>query len=413
MKRHFTVLGAGTVGTCCALQLLRDGHDVTLIDRDAPGMGCSFGNAGIIQVGGLVPLATPGILSQVPGMMLDPNGPLVVRWQYLPRLAPYLIRFVAAAAPHRVEAAATALSSILELAVDSFKPLFDAADAWSLIRETGELYLYKTDAAFEAARPAHDMRRRHGVNIETIPAEALAQLEPAIARNYKHALLFNDCISTLDPAVLTQTLAGAFRADGGELLQETVNDLEIDADGTRTLVTSTGRRKVDEIVIAAGAYSKPWAKKLGSYVPLDTERGYHLMLRNAGVELNRPVVFGDQKFGAVSMLDGVRIAGTAELAKLDAEPNYQRAYRLLDLAKDALPDLRTDDVTPWMGHRPSTPDSLPVICKALNADKTYFAFGHGHLGLTMGGVTGRLIADLAAGRTPPIDMKPFSISRFG
>ncbi|MCR8547530.1 FAD-dependent oxidoreductase [Salipiger sp. P9] len=412
MARHFTVLGAGTVGVCTALQLLRDGHRVTLIDRAAPASGCSYGNAGIIQVGGLVPLANPGILRQVPKMLLDPEGPLLIRWQYLPRLMPYLLRFIASARPERVAHAANALGTILDRAIEAYRPLIQQAGAWDMVRETGELYLYKTDAAYAAAASAHALRRAHGVKMEEIPVGELSQLEPCLAPIYRHALLFNDCISVRDPAVFTRRLADAFQAAGGTWIQDEITDLDSNGSGQRHLIGATGRHALDELVIATGAYSKPWARKLGSYVPLDTERGYHLMLADPGVETQRPLIFGDQKFGAVSMLGGLRIAGTAELAKLDMAPNYARAHRLLGLAKEALPDLRTDKVTPWMGHRPSTPDSLPVICRAPGRDKTYFAFGHGHLGLTMGGITGRLIADLAAGRTPPIDMAPFDIARF-
>src|SRR4029077_17317858 len=169
----FTVIGAGTVGVCCALYLQRDGHRVTLIDRSSPGRGCSFGNAGVIQIGACVPIATPGVLRQVPKMLLDPEGPLVIRWQYLPRLAPYLLRFIAAAQPTRVEAIAKSLASVLGHAIDAYRPLIAAAGAQDLIRDSGELYVYHTDAAFAAARAAHDLRRRNGVRIETVPIEEL------------------------------------------------------------------------------------------------------------------------------------------------------------------------------------------------------------------------------------------------
>jgi D-amino-acid dehydrogenase len=410
--RHFTVLGAGTVGVCCALYLQRDGHRVTLIDRATPGSGCSFGNAGIIQVGACVPIATPGILRQVPKMLLDPEGPLVIRWQYLPRLAPYLLRFIAAARPARVEAIAKTLASVLAHAIPAYRTLIDAAGAQGLIRDSGEMYLYQTDAAYEAARPAHELRRRHGVRIETVPIEELRQLEPALAPGFKHALWFPDCIRTTNPHLLTRALAQRFVQDGGELSLETVRDITVNPDGLIALKTDIGTRPVDRLVLATGAYSKRWAATLGSFVPLDTERGYHLMLPDPGVELSRPVILGDHRVGVSSMTGGVRIAGTAELAKLDAEPNFRRAHRLLAIVKRALPDLNIGDPRPWMGHRPSTPDSLPVICQAPRTPRAFFAFGHGHLGLTMGAVTGRLIADLAADRPPPIDLAPLHVNRF-
>jgi D-amino-acid dehydrogenase len=411
-SRHFTVLGAGTVGVCCALYLQRDGHRVTLIDRATPGSGCSFGNAGIIQIGACVPVATPGVLRQVPKMLLDPEGPLVIRWQYLPRLLPYLLRFVAAARPARVEAIASALASVLQHAIPAYRTLIDAAGAQGLIRDTGELYVYHGDAAYAAAQPHHALRRRHGVRIEPVPVEELHQLEPALATDFKHAVWFRDCIRTTNPHLLTRALAARFVQDGGELSLETVRDIAVDPDGVIALETDIGQRPVDRLVLATGAYSKRFAAKLGSFVPLDTERGYHLMLPEPGVELTRPVVIGDYRVGVSSMVGGVRIAGTAELAKLDAEPNFTRAHRLLGIVKRALPGLNTADPRPWMGHRPSTPDSLPVICQAPRTPRAYFAFGHGHLGLTMGAITGSLIADLAAGRKPPIDLAPLHVDRF-
>lgn len=410
-QRHFTVLGAGTVGVCCALALLEDGHAVTLVDREEPGMGCSFGNAGIIQIGGVVPIANPGIMKQVPKMLLDPEGPLVIRWQYLPRLLPYLTRFIMSATPQKVEAAATALSSILQSAIPAYDEMIKSAGAESLIRRTGELYVYETDAAFAAAKGAHDLRRKHGVKIEPIPIEQLRQLEPALAPIFRHSVLFPDCISTLDPSELTQRLADHFQHQGGVFLRANIDDIETSPDGSRVLLAGGQRYPVDELVLALGAHSKRLAKKLGSFVPLDTERGYHLMIPDNGLRLNRPVVFGDQKFGAASMVHGLRLAGTAELCAIDRPPNYSRAFRLLNMARRALPDMPREEPQPWMGHRPSTPDSLPVICKAPNRDKTYFAFGHGHLGLTMGAITGRLIADIAAGRST-IDLSPFDVRRF-
>lgn len=410
--RHFTVVGAGTVGVCCAVQLQRDGHRVTLIDRGTPGSGCSHGNAGIIQIGGSVPIATPGVLKQVPRMLLDPEGPLIIRWQYLLSLAPYLTRFVASARPDRVEATSKVLAGFLAHAIDTYRPLIDAAGAQRLIRETGELYVYQSDAAFAAAQAGHEIRRRRGVRIEPVSIEELRQLEPALAPIIRHALLFPDCISTIDPEALTVALAEHFVRDGGTLLRANVVDIEVRDREPLAVVTDSGRHAVDRLVLATGAHSRRWATRFGARLPLDTERGYHVMLPDPGVSFGRAVVFGDQRIGLTSMSGGLRVAGTAELARLDAEPNYARAHRLLPIAKRIVPDLKTDGAHPWMGQRPSTPDSLPVIGRAPGSVRAFFAFGHGHLGLTLGAVTGRLVADIAAGRTPIVDPAPFRAERF-
>ena len=411
-RRHFTVVGAGTVGVCCAFALLRDGHRVTLIDRDEPGRGCSFGNGGIIQIGASVPVATPGVLRQVPRMLLDPNGPLAIRWSHLPRLVPYLVRFIAAARPERVERISIAIAALLDGAIDAFRDLLDAAGALDAIARTGELYVYQSEAAYQAARGAHDMRRRRGVRVEELSANEVPQLVPAVAPSVRRGVFLPDCMTATDPFHLTTRLVDAFRRDGGVVLRETLQDIEVAFDRRLTLLTDVGRHEIDGLVLATGAWSKRWAAMLGARIPMDSERGYHVMLSDPGVDLRVPVLSGDHRFGITPMVDGIRLAGTAELASLDAPPNYRRAEMMIPLAKALLPDLQVEPRENWMGHRPSTADSLPVIGRAPGFPEAFFAFGHGHLGLTLGPITGRLVADLAAGRSALVDMAPYAAERF-
>lgn len=412
VRKHFTIIGAGAVGISTALSLQRDGHAVTLIDRNPPGTGASFGNAGLIQTGASVPIATPGVLGQVPSMLMDPDGPLVIRWRYLPSLLPYLLRFVAAARPSRVEQISIALQAILDHAGEAYRSLLKDANALALLTSTGELYVYETPASFAAAKTWHDLRRKRGVEVVDLPPEELRQLEPALARIFHMGVLLPNSLKTATPFAVMTALAQNFVANGGEFVQTNVQDIVIENDVPAALTTDSGRRKIDQLVVAAGAHSKRWTQQLGSYVPLDTERGYHLMLTDPGIELRVPVISGDYRFGVTPMTDGIRLAGTAELAKVDAPPNYDRAERLLKLGQRILPGLDGRSRTRWMGQRPSTPDSLPVICRSPRHASAYLAFGHGHLGLTMGAITGRLIADMAAGRTPLVDMRPYDVQRF-
>ena len=411
-RRHFTVVGAGIVGVCCAFALLRDGHRVTLIDRDEPGRGCSYGNGGIIQIGASVPVATPGVLRQVPRMLLDRDGPLVIRWPHLPRLAPYLLRFVAAARPDRVERISAALAALLDRALDAFRELLDAAGALDAVAGTGELYVYQSERAYRASRSAHEMRRRRGVRVEDLSAQEVRRLAPAISSSVRRGVFLPDCATAANPFHLTTRLVGAFGRDGGIVVRQNLRDVETAADRRVTLLTDAGRHEVDGLVLATGAWSKRWAAKLGASIPMNSERGYHAMLREPGIELPVPVISGDHRFGITPMADGIRLAGTAELASLEAAPNYRRAEMLIPMARTLFPDLRADPHENWMGCRPSTPDSLPVIGRAPRVPDAYLAFGHGHLGLTLGPVTGKLIADLAAGRSPPVDMTPYGAERF-
>lgn len=412
MSRHFTVVGAGIVGTCCALSLARDGHRVTLIDRDEPGTGCSFGNAAMIQTGHCVPMATPGILRKVPGMLLDPKAPLVIRWKHLARLTPWLMRLAREATPSRMDRNAAALAALLGHAKAAHLDLVGEADAEALIRHRGELYVYRSRAAFDAARADAEYRRARGVVVEELTGGALRQMEPALARDVDYGYYQPDSLHTVSPLRLTQAYADAFQRLGGKIQRAEILDIDMGPDGPRALRTPTGPIEVDELVIATGAFSGPFAKRLGLKVPLESARGYHLALSDPGVELKGPVLDGEIHFGVIPMADGVRLAGTIEFASLTEPPNDARADMLLPMAKALIPSLRSESGVRWMGHRPAIPDSLPVIGRAPHHKSVYLAFGHGQLGLTLGAVTGRMIAEIAAGRETAIDPTPYRADRF-
>ena len=246
---------------------------------------------------------------------------------------------------------------------------------------------------------------------EVGPAE-MRQLEPALSRDVEFGVFSPGCLRVADPLALSQRLAGVIARGGGTILRETVTGIERGPDGPSAVVTDKGRHDVDRLVVAMGAFSKKWAARLGARVPLDTERGYHLMLPRPGVELRTPLLEGHHRFGITPMAQGVRLAGTAELASLDAPPNYRRSRMLGRMAQELVPDLRLDDAAEWMGYRPSMPDSLPVIGPVPGSDRAFLAFGHGHLGLTLAAVTGRLLADLVAGRDSEIDPTPYRADRF-
>lgn len=407
------MLGAGVVGLCCAISLQRNGHPVTLIDRLDPGTGTSFGNAGLIQIDSVVPIATPGILRSVPGMLLDPNGPLVVRWRYLHKIAPWLIRFVRAARPDSVERISMALASLLDKSNDAWLDLIKAASAQEVWRQSGELHVYRKKEAWDAAQPTHELRRRRGSLLEDLTVEEMRQLEPALSPDLYRGVFTPNANSITHPLHLSEKLFDLFRRNGGAFVKENVVRIETGDDGEPArLITDTDALNVDALVIAAGAFSKPFTKTAGKSVPLDTERGYHLWLPDPGVEMRRPIVVGDHRFGIAPMTGGIRLVGTAEFAGLDLPPYWKRADILGELAAPFVPGLNLEGAERWMGYRPSLPDSLPVIGRAPGRKDVYLAFGHGHLGLTMGAVTGRLIAELAAGRTPDIDLAPFRAERF-
>jgi D-amino-acid dehydrogenase len=410
--RHFAVIGAGIIGVSTALYLQRDGHRVTLIDFRGPGEGASMGNAAVIAAASCEPVAMPGVLRRLPGMLTDPLGSLAVRWQYLPRLTPWLVCFLAASRPSRVEAISIALRELSTRCRDALGTLTTAAGIGDMIRDTGWLSVYRTHNSFVEAAKELELQRRRGVRFELLERDEIRQAEPSLAPIFERAVYYPEQSMTVNNFRLVQRLAEDFASRGGTLLREMVRDIDYTQDGPRAVVTDGSRHPVESIVVAAGAWSRELTLRLGHRVPLDTERGYHVMLPEPGVMPCRPIHIVDFGFVATPLEYGLRFAGTVELGGLSAPPNWDRARILLERGRQVFPGLREDGATRWMGFRPSLPDSLPVISGSPSLPHVYFAFGHGHLGLTNGALTGRLIADLAAKRDPGLDMRPYRVDRW-
>jgi len=412
MDNSYTVLGAGIVGVCVALALQRDGNAVTLIDRDDPGHGCSFGNAGIIHSGGCVPMATPGNIRSLPRTLFDPESALVIPLCYAPRLMPWLFRMLAESQPKRVEANARALLPLAQAAQAAYAPLLREAGAESVMPARGELYVYRTRRAFEAARWEMDLRRRFGIPVEDLGSEQVRQMEPALSPDYRYAHYQSASSFVTSPLRLVQSLAALFASKGGAIVKSEVRDARPHVAGGAVLLTAAGEMRAENLVICAGAYSKRFAARFGADVPLESWRGYHIVAPQGDIVLNGVVADGEKHIAVTPMEDGLRVAGLLELAGLEAPPNFARTRMFLRLARALIPGFPSEATSRWMGHRPGMPDSRPVIGRAPGRRDVYFAFGHGQLGLTFGAITGQLIADLAAGRPSAIDLHPYRAERF-
>lgn len=410
--QRVVVIGAGVVGIACALTLRREGHDVVVLDPRLPGEGTSFGNAGIIANCSVDPIGMPGVVRSVPRMLLDPMGPLTVRWQYLPRLAPWLIRFAASSRPARVEAISCALASLVGNAVEAWDDLVRDTRGDRFISSRGWIHGFETEAAFAAVQPVIELRRRRSVRVEILSPQQLHDLEPGIAPIFRHGIHLPDTAFVTSPLGMVRALADAFVAAGGRLAQQRVTGFSTGTSARHQVLTEGDPHACDRIVVAAGAWSRSLAAMLDSRVPLDTERGYHVMLPMPDRPPTHPISSGERKFIIVPMLDGVRITGGVELAGLDAPANFARIRRMTEHAQRMLPQLDTRIVSEWVGFRPSMPDSLPVIGQAPKHPAALFAFGHGHVGLTAAASTARVIADLVAGRPASIDLRPFRPDRF-
>ncbi len=411
-RSHVTVIGAGIIGISCAVNLIRDGHTVTVVDRIAPGEGCSKGNAGVFSNDYFVPLSIPGMLTQVPRWLFDPLGPLSIRLNHLPEFLPWLIQFLRAGFPKRVEEICNALEPLLMSSLEEHQTLAKGTKAESLISNQGCLYVYENEKILSRDSTSWKLRISRGTKFETLNAGEIREREPDLAPIYNIGYFLSDIGHTVEPMLLVKGLAEFFKKSGGVILQREVKDILADPDGPKKLITDQGILDVDILVISAGAFSNHLSSMLGSPVPLQGERGYHATIANSGMKLNSPVIVSNHKFIATPMSTGIRLAGTAEYGGLNAKPNYARSKVLIKHAKKMLPGINTSDITEWSGLRPTLPDSLPVIGPSPHLPNLFFAFGHQHIGLTAGPKTGRLIADLVAKRTPNMDLYPFRANRF-
>jgi D-amino-acid dehydrogenase len=410
------VIGAGMVGVCAASYLQRDGHNVFLVDPETPGEGASFGNAGAFNGSSVTPMATPGIIKKVPGWLRDPLGPLSLRWSYLPAVLPYLWRFVRAGTEEKVHAQARALRPLVGATLSALEPLVKDAGAERLVHQRGHLYVYRSAEALAKDGLGWTLRRENGVVVDEFDADELRQLEPTLSREYARGLLVRENGHTSNPFGLVSALVEEFVRQGGAVIRARALGFRLDGGKLTAIKTDAGELAADAAVLAAGAWSKPLAASLGDPVPLETERGYHLMIRDPEVMPSLPIADADGKFVTTPMDTGLRFAGTVELAGLKAPPDWRRARMLLEQGRKMLPGLAANHaeerLSVWMGHRPSMPDSLPVIGHSRASPDVVYAFGHGHVGMTSAPMTGRLVADLVAGRKPSIDISPFAPGRF-
>lgn len=410
------VIGAGIVGVCAASWLQRDGHDVLLLDPRGAGEGTSFGNAGCLNASSVVPVGMPGTIAQVPSWLADPLGPLALRWSYVPRIAPWLWRLWRASAPDRVEAIARALRPLLADSVPNYLPLVRDAGIERLVQRIGHLFAYTTEDGYAKDAAAMRLRQSTGVAIEDLDREQLRELEPDLAPSFVRARLVRENGHTSDPGGLVRGLADHVVRRGGRLLRERVTGFDLNDVGVTAVRTDAGVHAARAVVVAAGAWSKPLARMLGDDVPLDTERGYHIMVRDPETATRIPTMWVEGKIIATAMDGGLRFAGQVEFAGLDAPPNWGRADVQLHLARRMfpalLPEYPESRISRWLGFRPSMPDSMPVLGRARRAANAFHAFGHGHVGMAAGSTTGRVVADLVSGRAPSIPIDAFAATRF-
>ncbi|WP_104017571.1 NAD(P)/FAD-dependent oxidoreductase [Roseovarius nitratireducens] len=412
MVNDVTVLGAGIVGISTGLSLLERGLNVRLIDRDDPGQATSFGNAGVISPWSIVPQSMPGLWKKIPGWLIDPLGPVTVRPGHLPRMLPWGLRFLAYGREDKVRDISAAMEMLNRDCVSLYRQHLAGTGHEDLIRDSHYIHAFRDGRAARLDSLENELRRGAGAELDRVDGEELRQLEPALSEDFEAAIVIKGQARAISPGRLGQVLSDKFRRQGGELLRATVQSIHPLEQGGWSCITDQGSYQVPKLVLAMGVWSAELLKPLGIRIPLQSERGYHINFSAPGITLNNSVMDVDNKFVASTMEQGLRVAGTAEFAGLDSPVNEKRLAALIQVAGRLSPHLRTDDYSTWSGQRPSLPDSLPCIGEIDGFPDLITAFGHSHYGLMMAAKTGRIVADIATGATPNVDLSSFSPTRF-
>lgn len=411
-ETRIIVVGAGIVGLSVAYEALRSGAAVTVVDRDPAGDKASFGNAGGIAVTEVIPASVPGLWKKVPFWMMDPLGPLALRIWHLPRLLPWLWNFARVGTASEALRISNSLGELNGRVYDDLVPLFKTVGlAGDLIRK-GALTVYESDDGLVKDRHDWDARRALGIEAQELSAAQVREMEPALGPIVRSGVFTPQWSHIADPKRVVDVLREWIAANGARIVRGHADRVSPTQEGAEVILHAGSRLEAAKVVIAAGAWSGQLALQLGDRVLLESERGYNTTIPNAGIALEREIIFADRKFVATPLSIGLRIGGAAEFGGLKALPNHARSRALVTLAHRYLPGLKDEGGVSWSGHRPATPDSLPVIGRSRASPNVVYAFGHGHLGLTQGPTTGKIVDDLLFGRKPCMDLAPFSATRF-
>lgn len=407
---EIVIAGGGVIGLCAALRLRSEGRDVLLIDRNEPGSGTSSGNAGVLATYECVPLGTPGVLKSLPRLLFDSNSPLSISLTALPQLAPWLARFARACFEERARRSAVTLAKLLSNSLQAYEPLLARADARSLLRPNGAMHVFRNSADLDAASWERELRRELGMRQVLLDRRDMESLEPTLPSDYNRGVLFPDAVHLTDPIELMRRLTRAFCEQGGKILRGDVTHVQHTKHGVR-IIGNEMEVRAGTAIIALGAWSTGLARQLGDRIPLETERGYHVEFPTESPVLSRSVCPVEYGFYLTPMAGRLRAAGTVELSSLRRPANPRRLQLIENATRRLFPNLGPAQ-SRWLGFRPSLPDSLPVIGRSPRAHNVIYAFGHGHLGVTLGGETARIVTNLIVGEGEASELQALSPARF-
>jgi len=407
------VAGAGIIGASIAHELTLRGEKVILVDRQEPGRGASFGNMASIAINGFDAVSRPSTWKKLPGWLIDPNAPVTADPLYAMRMVPWFLKFLGAGRPSRIRAIEDAGASLATRALDDLIAMLDRIGARDMLSEASCLSLYASEKAFDDDRGNRALMDRHGLKYEVLAGDAIREREPQLNPAIPKATVLPQNHFISDPFLLVKRLIEAILKNGGALIAGDVTRVERDNRGVTALILRDGRRlETDRLVLATGVHTRALAEALREPIPLETERGYHTQIMSPGTDLTYSLIWPERAFMVTPTAGGIRVGGSVEMAGLTKSPNWKRARILVEHAKFAIPSLKVENYTEWMGHRPAMPDTIPVMSASAKTKGLYYATGHGHLGLTYSATVGLLMADMITGRTLPVDVLPFRVDRF-
>ena len=405
------VIGAGIVGAATAIWLRRGGHNVTLMDKAAPGMGASYGNGGILASCGVVPVTAPGLVFKGPKLLLDPNFPLFMRLSYLPKLMPWMVKYLSNANDKDTRRISKGLVGIVADSLEQHQALSAGTGAEKWLQPSEYNFAYKDRAAFEADSYTWELRAKAGFVPELVEGQEVREKEPVLAASVNLLAVNKNHGFILNPAEYVKSLVQVLQDLGGRFITAEVKGFDLSGGQISAVETDQGRFECDRAVLATGVSSKSLMKKLGLNIPLEAERGYHIVYKDADKLPSSPLMLTMGKFVATPMGADLRCAGIVEFGGLSDKISKAPLRLMRKKVHEVFPNLTAQSEEEWLGYRPAPADSLPLIGEI--GDSGVFAgFGHHHIGLTGGPKTGRMIADMISGNHLNIDTTAYQPQRF-
>ncbi len=404
------VIGAGIQGVCTAYQLIKRGVKVTIFDKNDPGKMTSYGNAGHFSPYAVLQLNRPDVLYDVPKMLFSSRGPLALKWNYIPKMIPWIIRYLKSCNKKSMMHTATNMHQILNLSMDAYEEIFQEIDISNLVDRKGIIYIWNKDN-LNSRKLEIKVRDELGIKQKLLTKNEILDLEPNLSPVFHEGVLYEDAIHARDPYQITKRIFDLYIQRGGKFIKENVKHLKQTSNDETCVQTNFKDYKFEKTVIACGAFSKTLTDQLDENIPLDTERGYHVHFENMDHLLKRPVIYLNRGFGMTPMNQGLRAVGTVELGGIKNPPTKKRIKYVVECAKELLPQLK-EYKDEWLGFRPTLPDFLPVLGPSLNNKNIIYAFGHHHLGWTLGAITGKIISGIVMEDKTNLNLSPYSSSRF-